>query len=102
LAGAKFLQPLVEPDRNLYKATFKSMLSAKNPKYIKRTIDMIVRWDRKSNSKKITHIHGNKDHTIPLKGLKPDYIIDQGSHMMTLTRFREVGKILNKELEMVE
>jgi hypothetical protein len=102
LAGAKILQPIVEPDRKLYKATFKSMLSAKNPKYIKRTIGMIIRWDRNSNSKKIIHIHGSNDHTLPLKNVKPDYIINSGSHMMTLTRYRDVNKILNLELLNIE
>jgi len=98
LFGAKFLQPIVEPDRNLNKETFKSMLSAKNPQYIKRTIDMIINWDRRTNTKKIIHIHGNNDHTIPIRRVKCDYIVNKGSHMMTLTNFMEITEILQKEL----
>ena len=97
--GAKFLQPLVEPDRKHNKETFKSMLSAKDPKFIKRTIDMIIRWDRETNSKTITHIHGDNDHTLPITKVKCDYVISNGSHMMTLTRGKEISAILNKELE---
>lgn len=97
--GAKILQPWVEPDRNRNKETFKKMLYRKNPKYLKRTIRMIVRWERKSTDIDIIHIHGTKDHTIPLRNVKkPDYIIENGSHMMALTRAKEISEILNKEL----
>ncbi len=99
LFGAKLLQPIVEPDRNKNKATFKSMLSAKDPKYIKRTIEMIIKWDRKINTKKIIHIHGDNDHTLPIRNVNCDYTVNHGSHMMTLTRFEEINKILKQELE---
>ena len=97
--GAKILQPLVEPDRNTNEDTFKSMLYSKKPKYLKRTARMIIRWKRKTNLKKIVHIHGTNDHTIPIRNVEdPDYIIENGSHMMTLTRAKEISIILNKEL----
>jgi len=98
--GAKILQPLVEPDRNKNKETFKSMLYSKKPKYLKRTARMIIRWVRESNNKKIVHIHGTNDHTIPIRNVKnPDYVIENGSHMMTLTKAKEISVILNKELK---
>jgi hypothetical protein len=99
LFGAKFLQPIVEPDRDRNKETFKSMLSAKNPVYIKRTIEMIIKWDRKKNTKKMIHIHGDNDHTLPIRRVNCDYIVNGGSHMMTLTRFDVITGILKKELE---
>jgi hypothetical protein len=98
LCGAKILQPIVEPDRNQNKSTFKSMLSAKDPKYIKRTIEMIIKWKRTSNSKKIIHIHGNNDHTIPIRNVNCNFIIDHGSHMMTLTRFEQINDTLSQIL----
>ena len=99
LGGAKILQPIVEPDRNNNKETFKSMLHAKNPKYMKRTVNMIINWERTENNTKIIHIHGDNDHTIPIRNIEnPDYIIKNGSHMMTLTRAEEISEILNKVL----
>lgn len=100
LAGAKLLQPIVEPDRNKNKKTFKSMLAAKKGKYMKRSIGLIIRWDRKTNSKKIYHIHGTNDHTLPFRKIKsPDYIIKDGSHMITLTTAKEISVIINKILK---
>ncbi|WP_234369128.1 alpha/beta hydrolase [Brumimicrobium mesophilum] len=101
--GAKTLQPIVEPDRNTNEETFKSMLESKDPNYLKRTARMIIRWRRKSNSKEIIHIHGSNDHTIPIRNVKsPNYFIENGSHMMVLTRAKEISSILNKMLSNLE
>jgi hypothetical protein len=99
LAGAKILQPIVEPDSKTNSKIFQNMLEHKSAKYMKRTIKLIIKWDRKNNSKKIYHIHGNNDHTLPLKKIhNPDYIIENGSHMMTLTRAKDISAVLNKIL----
>jgi esterase/lipase len=100
LAGAKILQPIVEPDRNKNKKTFKSMLNNKNSVYMKRTVSLIINWDRKVNTKTIYHIHGTNDHTLPIRKIKsPTYIVDKGSHMMTLTRSKDISEILNTILK---
>lgn len=95
--GALTLQPIVEPDRNKKKTTFKSMLKAKHPKYLKRTVNLIVNWDKAEANKSIIHIHGDNDHTIPHKNVQYKYLINNGSHMMVLTKAEEVNAIL-KEL----
>ncbi|MDZ4665586.1 MAG: alpha/beta hydrolase [Bacteroidota bacterium] len=98
--GAKLMQPIVEPDRNKNKKTFKAMLHDKKPKFIKRTIRMIVNWKKKESSTNIYHIHGTKDHTLPYRKLKNiDYTISKGSHMMTLTRAEEISKVFEQILE---
>ncbi|MBL7911892.1 MAG: alpha/beta hydrolase [Bacteroidia bacterium] len=97
--GARMLQPIVEPDRNKNKTTFKSMLKNKNSKFLKRTVNMIIRWDKKTYNKNIIHIHGTKDHTLPIQKTKPTVVIEKGSHMMTLTRGKEIEKILNSLLK---
>ncbi|ADR20558.1 hypothetical protein MATR_18190 [Marivirga tractuosa] len=94
LAGAKFLQPIVEPDRNTNKSTFKSMLSSKDPIYMKRTVEMIIKWERENAKESIIHIHGTKDHTIPIRNVKPTYIVEGGSHMMTLTQPSPINEII--------
>ena len=97
--GAKLLQPLVEPDRNNAKNTFKAMLGAKNPKYLKRTANMIINWERTYFKKNIVHLHGDNDHTLPLKNIKADYIVQHGSHMMALTRGEEINDLILKILQ---
>jgi pimeloyl-ACP methyl ester carboxylesterase len=92
--GAFILQPLVEPDRNTNKEIFKSMLKSKDAGYLKHTADMIINWDRKQYNNKIIHIHGTKDHTIPKRNVKFNYLIKDGSHMMTLTRGEEINQLI--------
>jgi pimeloyl-ACP methyl ester carboxylesterase len=97
-SGARILQPIVEPDRRKNKDVFKSMLKSKSSTYYKRTVSMIINWDRKNCNNNIIHIHGTKDHTIPIRNVKAAFIIDKGSHMMTLTRGDEINKIIRSVL----
>jgi pimeloyl-ACP methyl ester carboxylesterase len=92
--GAKILQPLVEPDRNNEKATFKAMLNEKDPNFLRRTVQMIINWELTKTANKIIHIHGNKDRTIPIKNVQYDYLIESGSHMMALTRANEINQLI--------
>lgn len=96
--GARLLQGIVEPDRKHDKETFKDMLKNKDPLYLKRTADMIINWDRTHYSEQIIHIHGDKDHTIPIKNLEFDYLLEGGSHMMMITRAHEINEILREIL----
>ncbi len=97
-AGARVLQGIVEPDRKQDKETFKEMLKAKDPLYLKRTVDMIISWDRNPWSEHIIHIHGEKDHTIPIRNVRYDYLIEEGSHMMMITRAGEINQIIRNIL----
>ena len=97
--GALFLQPLFEPASKKDSKTFKAMLYDKDPDFLKRTIAMIIEWDKTSHENdNIIHIHGDNDHTIPLRNVEADYIIKGGSHMMILTRGAEISELLNKIL----
>lgn len=96
--GAKFLQPLVEPDRKYDSEMFKSMLNDKDPVFMKRTVAMIMEWDRTDYRQDIIHIHGDNDHTLPGKNIKYDFLIKNGSHMMVVTRADEISVLINQIL----
>ena len=96
--GALLLQPIVEPDRNKEKETFKRMLKSKDKVYMKRAVDMIINWQKETYNENIIHIHGDKDNTIPIKNVKPTLTIEEGSHMMALTRGEELGKLIVEQL----
>lgn len=93
-AGARALQGVVEPDRKYDRSTFRDMLKEKDALYLKRTVDMIVNWERSTYSDHIIHVHGDSDHTIPVKNVKYDYLLEDGSHMMMLTRAWQINLIL--------
>ena len=96
--GALFLQPIVEPDRNYDKETFIAMLKDKDPDFLKHTTAMIMEWDRVKYREDIIHIHGDKDHTIPIRNVSFNYLIEKGSHMMVLTKGDEISTLINQIL----
>jgi hypothetical protein len=97
--GAKVLAPIVEPARKQDKETFRSMIEAKDPAYIKRTVNMVINWDKEGYDEGIIHIHGDRDHTLPHRKVRYDYLIENGTHMMVYIRGDEVSKLINEILE---
>jgi len=94
------VQPLFEPDRKREKAIFKSMLKKKDKHFLKRTIPLIVNWDKKDNKgKPLHHIHGTKDHTIPIRNIQSPIAVKKGSHMMALTQAELISEKINEILE---
>ena len=96
--GAKVLAPIVEPARKQDKETFRSMIEAKDPAYLKRTVDMIINWDKECHEGNIIHIHGDRDHTLPHRKVKYDYLVENGTHMMVYIRGDEINLLINKIL----
>lgn len=96
--GSYIVQPLYEPDRKKNKETFVAMLHDRDKHFLKRGITMIAHWDPDSSGT-VVHIHGTKDHTIPYRRVNPDYTIEGGSHMMTLTRAPEISLLIRKILQ---
>ena len=98
-ASSFIMQPLVEPDRKKEKAIFKSMLRKKDKHFLKRTIPMIVNWDKKcNNGKALIQMHGTKDHTIPIKNITESIAVTNGSHMMVLTQAELISEKINEIL----
>jgi hypothetical protein len=87
-------QLIVEPDSQKERDLCKSMLDGKNSVFMKRSVNMIINWQRTSSPDVVIHIHGDNDHTIPLRNIKdPDVIIRDGSHMMALTKGEDIRTI---------
>lgn len=97
--GSKIMQPIYEPDRNNEKETCVAMLSDKDPHFLKRTIQMIIKWEATESPEDIIHIHGDNDHTIPIRNVQYSHKLINGSHMMTLTRGEDMSILLNKILQ---
>lgn len=92
------LQPLVEPDSRKELGFYRAMLHAKDAKFMKRATDMILGWNRTTHDSTIFHIHGNKDRTLPLKNIRADVVIENGSHMMTRANTKEIEVIIESIL----
>lgn len=98
-SGTRLLQPIVEPDRNVEKELFLSMLDQKDPEFMKRAVEMILLWDRETYSDKIVHIHGSNDKTLPIRYVDPQIVIENGSHVMTLANADLISMHINQILK---
>lgn len=94
--GSFLAQPLFEPDRKKDAGTFKAMLKDKSPRFLYRATRLIAEWDRTAYPSLVYHIHGDNDHTLPVKYIEPDEVIKGGSHMMVLTNAQEVMTIIKR------
>jgi len=97
--GALILQPIVEPDRKMHESTFISMLKDKDKRFLKRTIRMIIRWEKEDCDGAIYNLHGDNDHTLPIKNISADEVIQDGSHMMMLTRASDLSPLIENFLK---
>lgn len=88
------LQGLYENDSWKYRKLFRAMSLEKPAVFFKRTVEMIVNWDRTDINPNIVHIHGTDDRTLPFRLVKPQHAIKGGSHMMVYTRAKEISRIL--------
>ena len=69
--------------------------TVRDPYYLKWSIEKITSWKFDGNPK-VIQILGDRDIVFPLKYSKPDYIIENGTHLFPATKPREVSELLEK------
>lgn len=97
--GTRLMQPFYEPMDKESQQLFRSMVKRKSPVFMKRAVRCIVEWENTEAPDNVYHIHGSKDHTLPIKFCRPDVTIDGGSHMMTLLRGAEISDLINARIK---
>lgn len=76
----------------------KQILQDTDVKFLKWAINQILNWKNNVVSSSVIHIHGNKDRIIPIRNIKPTYVIENAGHFMTMTHAREIELLLKKVL----
>lgn len=97
--GTKLLQPYFEPMEEEGEELFRAMLNEKSPHFIKSAVRWMIDWKRNEYRADIIHIHGDKDRTLPIKNITPDYTIKDGGHMIVYSQAEEISVLLNKHLK---
>ena len=71
-----------------------------NPDFLEWAIDAVVNWAPSGiETKNVTHIHGTADQLFPYSLIKNAVPVTGGSHVMNITRSREVNRILLDALQ---
>ena len=73
---------------------YKLYLSVRDPLYLKWAIHATLHWSQKKPTPNVLHIHGTADHIFPIKNIANCIPIQNGPHVMILTRAKEVNEVL--------
>jgi pimeloyl-ACP methyl ester carboxylesterase len=69
-----------------------------DPSFIRWSLEAIIKWEQQERLPGLVHLHGDRDHLLPVKYTHPDYIIHNGGHLMVMNKAAEVNKILSEVL----
>ncbi|WP_160716617.1 alpha/beta fold hydrolase [Chitinophaga solisilvae] len=61
-------------------------------------INTVLHWENEAVPADVVHIHGGKDHTFPIRFVKPTHVIPDGGHFMILNRAEKINAILQEVL----
>ena len=96
---AKFLTPLFY--RNMGAMTIeekrlvKDFVQKTDISLLKWSVEQIVNWRERDSFTNLYQIHGNQDKVFPIRLMKPDYIINEGTHFMVYNKSDEISEIIN-------
>lgn len=77
------------------KELLKGILDATDPVFLKWAINAIVHWQNDAFVPGLVHLHGDKDHILPIKNIPTvDFTISNGGHLMTFCRATEINNTL--------
>lgn len=77
---------------------YKKYLSVRGKTYLNWSISSVLNWKQETPLKDIVHIHGTNDHVFPIKHINNAIEIKGGTHVMILTKAKQISKIIDKTL----
>ena len=99
LKNVNFLTYLVFGAKtNFEKNLLKDIIRNTDKHFLKWSLHQIINWENIVFSENIIHIHGNKDVILPHKYLKYNYLIENGTHFMTLNQSEKIEQIILENL----
>lgn len=75
---------------------YQDYLSVRNEQYLDWAIEKMVCWERENPDEKVIHIHGNDDFVFPIEKIKNCIVVEGGTHIMILNKFKWFNENLPK------
>lgn len=95
LKNVNFLSYIIFGAKTYFeKELLKSIVKDTDEKFLKWALHQIINWKNKDFDRNIVHIQGNRDLILPHYFVKFDYLIDGGTHFMTLNQSKEIEQII--------
>lgn len=73
---------------------YKQYMSVDHPRYLDWAIENMLCWNPKFQHQDVVHIHGDEDAVFPLKYIQQPIVVEGGTHIMIINKFRWFNKHL--------
>lgn len=80
-------------------ALYQKYLDVRNKTYLDWAIKQMTTWSRNETVAGLVHIHGAQDSVFPIKHIQNCIVIQGGTHIMLLTKGRELSELLRQLIE---
>ncbi|MGX1023913.1 alpha/beta hydrolase [Psychroflexus sp. MBR-150] len=67
---------------------YQQYMSVNDKVYLDWAVKEMVCWNQPKPMENIIHVHGNHDKVFPIKNIKDCIVVNEGTHIMILNRFR--------------
>lgn len=67
---------------------YEKFLSVRDIGYLEWAVEKVIMWDRAVTDKSVIHIHGSLDDVFPIKYIKDCIVVEGGTHVMILNKYR--------------
>ena len=78
------------------------MIRDSDPVFIRWAVQAILEWENETIPQPIKHIHGTKDGILPIKNTSPSHTILDGTHLMLMSRVKELNEFFSEVFKEVE
>ncbi len=79
-----------------------NVIKDSDPQFIRWAIQAILEWENEIIPEPIKHIHGTKDGILPFKNTSPSHTILDGTHLMLMSRVKELNEFFEEVLNEIE
>jgi len=76
------------------KDLYKMYLSVRDKLYLEWSLEQVILWDRETPDENVIHIHGSKDEVFPIKYIQDCIVVEKGTHVMILNRYKWMNEKL--------
>lgn len=77
---------------------YKQYLSVRDAQYLNWAVRNVLYWEREEADQDTIHIHGSDDQMFPVKHISNCHIIPKGTHVMILTKAKNIAEIISESV----
>ena len=81
------------------KELYKMYLSVRDKLYLEWSLEQVILWNRETPDPDVIHIHGSKDEVFPIKYIKDCIVLEKGTHIMIINRYKWLNEKLPELLK---